>query len=641
MRVVFSVIKQFVLSLLILSSPFALSAISSSPLTITSSSLPSATNGTAYATTLLATGGTPAYTWSIASGSLPSGLTLAATTGLISGTPTATGTSSFSVVVIDNGRPAQKLSASLVISVAAPAATPPAGAGTTWYIRADGGTRYTANAPLGQCDGKADAPYGGSGVNQHCAFNDYRFLWDDQHTYGVSKWIISGGDTVILDNTKQWRVGFDQGVSPDDAWCWGGGGPYGCSNPAIPAGTAAQHTRILGRNYASCNAGNTSVRSSMTQIFGGYGVYAPLNLNGAQFVDVECLEITRHSQCTVHGSPAYPAQCNRSGPLDDYDSDGITTNAATHDILLQDLWIHGHTDRGIIGPIGGVVTASRVDIAYNAMAGWDFDDGGGTPSVNGVWNFNDSTIEWSGCNQEYPIVHTFPAISCYSQSTGGYGDGVGTPAGTGITANINRSTFRYNTQDGLDLGHVDTGNHSLTITNSTAYGNNGGQFKWGPNMLSVNFENNLEVGNCFRMSQPIAGAPSSFNQNLSDFCRALDDISFNFRQGGNVVMANNTFVNYSPTTFDINCVDTTCTNSTFLFANNIVRGYDNPNTYNAWRAGRRSRWLLLRRAHRSDHPLQQHLLRSPWTLSRNRIQRVLRRPPLRQRAHLQQRSLAR
>jgi len=69
------------------------------PLTITTATLPAATVGAAYTATLTATGGTPPYSWSIASGTLPAGLTLAGGTGVISGTPTATGTSSFTVQV--------------------------------------------------------------------------------------------------------------------------------------------------------------------------------------------------------------------------------------------------------------------------------------------------------------------------------------------------------------------------------------------------------------------------------------------------------------------------------------------------------------------------------------------------------------
>src|SRR5579875_1311194 len=121
----------------------------------------------------------------------------------------------------------------------------------TWYVRADGGAR-------GQCDGKADAAYPGHGSNRHCAFGDARFLWD-QHEYGKLSWIIKGGDTVILDNTKAWRVGWDQDGTntSSEQQCFGwSGGPYGCMNQTVPAGTAAKHTRLLGRNWEHCSVGN-------------------------------------------------------------------------------------------------------------------------------------------------------------------------------------------------------------------------------------------------------------------------------------------------------------------------------------------------------------------------------------------------
>jgi hypothetical protein len=521
---------------------------------------------------LQASGGTPAYTWSIASGSLPAGLTLAATTGVISGTPTATGTSSFTATVSDNGNPVQTKSATTSITVAA--AQQSAGPGTTWYIRADGGTRYSANSPQGQCDGKGDNAYSGSGTNQHCAFKDYRYLWDDQ-SYNNNAWVISGGDTVIV-RGGPWRIGWDSNSGPGAGYTWClGSNNAGCFNPTIPSGTSSQHTRILGENFASCINGTALDKSKLTQIFGGFGVITPLNLRGAQYVDVQCIEVTRHSQCVVFGSPAYPSNCGNS-PLDDYDSDGVQTDASTHDLLMQDMWIHGHTGRGVKGPIGGVVTCLRCDIAYNGAAGWDFDDGSSTKLVNAVWNFNYSTIEWNGCNQEYPMVHTIPVVSCYSQSTGGYGDGVGTPTGTGLSANIDHSAFSYNTQDGLDVGHVDTGGpYALTVTNSTFVGNNGGALKWGANFLTATVTNNLVMSNCARMSAPMTGAPSTYNANLADFCRALDANSLNFRQGGTATVANNTFVTYAPTIFDIGCWDASCSTSVLTFKNNIVLAYAN------------------------------------------------------------------
>jgi len=81
------------------------------PLSITTASLPAGALGQSYSQTLQATGGTGARTWSISAGTLPKGLDLNAGTGAISGTPTATGTSSFTVRVADAaGQDTQDLS---------------------------------------------------------------------------------------------------------------------------------------------------------------------------------------------------------------------------------------------------------------------------------------------------------------------------------------------------------------------------------------------------------------------------------------------------------------------------------------------------------------------------------------------------
>jgi len=446
---------------------------------------------------------------------------------------------------------------------------------TTWYVRRDGGTRYSANNHKGQCDGKSDAAYPGSGSNQHCAFNDVRYLWTDGSYTTDPKagapawgWIGTGGDTYII-RGGPWRVG--QSGSGNNQGLGLQGDPYDSGAPPPLSGTAAQHTRILGENFAGCSTANK------TQLFGGFATSNVLSLNGARFVDIQCIELTRHSDCIKYGSPAVPKSCSASYPLDDFASNGISTNASTSDILLEDMWIHGFTSRGIIGPIGGTVTATRVDISTNGAAGWDFDDGKATPNINGVINLNYVTIEWSGCNQAYPGGGV---KTCYSQDSGGYGDGIGTPTGTCLTAHVDHSIFRYNTQDGYDMLHNDTGKCSMSITDSVAYGNNGQQFKWGANDNPLVFTNNLVIANCMRLSAPMPNVPSSFNANLRDFCRAEDAITFHFRQGSSVTMTNNTIVTYAPTTFDIDCDDPSCSNSTFIFKNNIVLGYDNPATYN-------------------------------------------------------------
>jgi hypothetical protein len=453
----------------------------------------------------------------------------------------------------------------LVVLIALPVS------GETWYVRKDGGTRYSAGMKKGQCDGKADAPYNGKGTGQHCAFKEVAYLAYDGNYSSGGTWIIAGGDTVHI-AAGQYRVGYRGPNAQDHNGLAVAGNPYAPGLPPVPSGTAANPTQIIGAGAKS------------TQIFGGYGAWAVFDLSGSGFVSITGIELTRHSQCTIFGVPAVPGNCSKNYPIDDYAMNGIITNNKTHDILFEDLWIHGFTSRGIIGPIGGTVTAQKVDIAYNGAAGWDFDDGSATPNVNGVLNLSNVTIEWSGCNQAYPGTG---AISCYGQSDGGYGDGIGTPAGTCLTAHVDHSTFRYNVQDGYDMLHNDKGNCSMSITSSTSYGNNGAQFKWGPNDNPMVFTNNTVIANCTRLSAPFPGQPSTYNAHLRDFCRASDAIAFGFRDGGTLLMANNTFITYAPTTFDSSCSGTypqaqgegTCANSTFIFKNNIVYGIDNPGTY--------------------------------------------------------------
>src|ERR1700681_2498401 len=69
------------------------------PPVVTTTSLPNGTVNAAYSATLTASGGTTPYSWSISTGALPAGLALASSTGVISGTPTATGTTNFTVQV--------------------------------------------------------------------------------------------------------------------------------------------------------------------------------------------------------------------------------------------------------------------------------------------------------------------------------------------------------------------------------------------------------------------------------------------------------------------------------------------------------------------------------------------------------------
>ena len=435
----------------------------------------------------------------------------------------------------------------------APIADAQAGGGRTWFVRQDGGDRS-------QCTGTTDAAYPGKGGNKPCAFKHPYYLFTND-VYGNKQWIMAGGDTVVI-HGGPYRMGY-KGPNAKDFWGSCPGEPYGCMMPPVPSGTAQRPTRFLGENYASC--------SKKTQLFGGYALLSIFDLSGSKHVEIACMELTDHNQCTRAGAGYPPSEgCSTNYPMSDFAAAGITTNHDTSSILLKDLDIHGLTSRGIIGAIGGDITVDHVRIAFNGLAGWDFDDGRQTRNATGASvRASYLTVEWNGCNEEYPITHAIPAHTCFDQDHGGYGDGIGTPD-TPLNFTCDHCTFRYNTQDGFDLLH--TSGSNISITNSTAYGNMGQQWKMGP-MQSVLFQNNLTVNNCRRMSAAMPGAPEDYHKYLTLFCRAAGaGIVFSVTDGGSYIFQNSSFAGYGAVNYEIECSGH-CYKEKISFENNLNIGY--------------------------------------------------------------------
>jgi hypothetical protein len=454
---------------------------------------------------------------------------------------------------------------------------------TTWYVRSDGGTRYSAAKPQGQCNGQANAPYPGSGVNQACAFNDVRYLWADGEyttTAGFPKWgwVGQGGDTYIIDSPNDSRIGYDGPNGNNYVNSKGyavalAGDPYNSGAPVPPSGTAAHPTQILGVNYANC--ADDSLKAHLN---GGYGVSPVLNLTGASHVNVQCLNITDHSSCTRTSLNS----CKTSYPLDDYATNGVLWSNATTNVTMQDVRVHGMAANGMLGPTGDGVSLARVAIVGNASSGWNMDRGNNTTGT-GVLQLLQTHILWNGCSEEYPIVDSLPYTACTDDKSGGYGDGLGTATVTSNpawTIYIVQSEAAYNTQDGFDLPHVQGNGSAVFVRESQAYSNMGQQVKVG---AASEVRNSLIVGNCNAMRQAIPGTPSGYNAHLSDFCRAANTaIALGVSDAAPTTFWHNTVLSDNSTGLEVDCNGTCTTATSFVYENNIFAGFADANNGNRY-----------------------------------------------------------
>lgn len=442
----------------------------------------------------------------------------------------------------------------------------------TWYVRPDGGTRYSTYKPDGQCNGQADAPYPGSGTNQPCAFKDIRNLWaDGSYTASASGfpkygWVGQGGDTYIIDCPADCRIGYS-GPNSNDYYGAIAGAPYSSGAPVPPSGTADAHTRILGKNWQNC-----ADDAAKAHINGGYGVSGIFNLKGASYIDFACFTITDHSSC---GKAGQTSKCATGYPMSDYADNGIVTSRDTTNVSITDVRIHGLTNAGMIGPTGDGVKIERVVLVGNASSGWNMDAGNGTTGT-GSLTFDHFEVLWNGCAEQYPIIDALPYADCTDQNSSGYGDGWGTASAHSdppwhIT--MSHSVAAYNTQDGLDGLHLGGGS-SLTLTDSLMYGNMGQQLKVGTQSTA---RNNLIVGNCNALRQTIPGTPAGYNSRLSNYCRAGDSaVAIAVSDTAGTIFQHNTMYCANATCVEVSCAVATCTAaSTITYQNNVFVGHRN------------------------------------------------------------------
>ena len=571
-------------------------------LSVLTSTLPSGTNGTGYSQTLQASGGTAGYTWSITAGSLPNGLTLAPTTGGISGTPTVSGVFNFTASVTDSSSPAQTKSVATSILVAAAQA---AGSGTTWYIRLDGGTNT-------QCTGTTNAPYPGSGSAMPCAFNHpYQML-----NYNGQWTKFAGGDTIQFadpaTNTTPYYMGEQNGGLGTD-WSAQIGGACAhpnpghaagaaCILPVPPSGTALNPTRIIGQNAGSCHTSQHTGLVNPTILSGIAGAFAVLDVQGTNYVQLSCIEITQPDNCTQSGQGS-GGGCGDmanfvavAGIVFEYGN----TPQGPSNLTMQDIATDGIAGYGILGShinttSTDVLTASDIYIIGNGGAGWNSDGGGciATCESVGTMNLSYLDVEGNGCLLLKPFDvsqgltgGTNAFNYCFGQNDGGYGDGFVLIAAGNVTVNVSHSKFKYNTQDGFDGLHISddvTTSPIINISSSWSEGNGGQTFKLGTGGASTAI-NNVSISNCHVLTQS-ATFPNNptgwITLDVGDSCRAAgNQWAFQMKNGSSLTLENNTNIGYGTTMFDLGCAPLApgcgSNGAKVTFTNNLNIGYPDP-----------------------------------------------------------------
>ena len=326
-------------------------------------------------------------------------------------------------------------------------------AGTTFYVRTDGGD-------ASQCTGRSDTGYSGSGTAQACAWKHPFFALAPNGTKR-----IAGGDTLLI-GSGTYTIG--QGA-PGAGSCSGAS----CDFPPIPSGTSASaKTRFLGKSA-----------SAPPKFLGTNGVRV-IDLQGSSNVEVGNLEITDQSDCVYNHSNS-SASCASTG---NWAKTGLAASDSSN-VWLHDLYIHGMASQGVYAGRLTDWTVERVRIIASGRVGWGGNIGSDS-SNSGSIVMRDMEIAWSGCGERW---QTGAPWACWAQQTGGYGDGIGTSY-TGGKWVIEDAFIHHNTSDGLDLRYMDgaDGTH-VTIRRLYAVGNAGNQAKVRGNSLT---ENSVIVSNC-------------------------------------------------------------------------------------------------------------------------------------------------
>lgn len=326
--------------------------------------LPDGTLGSPYNGTITASGGASPYTYSVTSGSLPNGLTLN-TNGTLTGTPTASGTFNFTVTATDLNNCTGSRSYS--ISISCPAITlddvlPDGTVGSpyTGTITASGGASpYTYAVTSGSLPTGLTLNTNGTLTGTPTASGTFNFTvtaTDLNNCTGSQSYSISIGTscpTITLDDILP--DGSTGTAYSSSVTASGGTAPYtyNVSSGAVPDGLTLSTAGTLSGTPTADGVFNFSVTA------------------------------TDASSCTGTNSYSITITCG-SITLDDILPDGSTGTAYSSSVTAS-----GGTAPYTYSVSSGAVPDGLTLSAAGALSG--------TPTVDGVFNFNVTATDASGC----------------------------------------------------------------------------------------------------------------------------------------------------------------------------------------------------------------------------------------------------
>lgn len=268
------------------------------------------------------------------------------------GEVTATGVGSASITATFVG-----ISQSRTVAVSNPTIL-----GTTWFVRADGGTVKDTNVPGGQCDGTLNVALSGSSGG-HCAVNEIMYCFTDETSSSVYTGIVQGGDTCQVAAPPAGTFYHVAQKSPGTAWVTAALAPGAI---APPSGKPGSPTKLIGAGFATCESADPLHLGSCIPTV-SYGAVT-LELYDVQNFDVKGIDLWSGVDCIRSASPLFFNCPSGAGARE-----AIFVDQFTNNFTIENSRIHGYF-ASIAGTPGPGTVWTNVAVLYNTLTGINFDN---------------------------------------------------------------------------------------------------------------------------------------------------------------------------------------------------------------------------------------------------------------------------